>query len=97
LAFERSFPLPDTVLSLGLIAAGVLLARGGSLARPLSFTCAGALIFLGLLDFSFSLLNGLLSGAALNALADTTINVLLVSSGAAIFAGLEQRCQTSHI
>ena len=68
LAFEHSFPLPDTVLALGLIAAGYLLTRAEPLGRSLSFTCAGALIFLGLLDFSFSLLNGLLSGAPLNAL-----------------------------
>jgi hypothetical protein len=97
LAFEHSFPLPDTMLALALIAAGFLLARGGALGRPLSFACAGALIFLGLLDFSFGLLNGLLVGAALNAIADTAINILLVFSGAAIFAGLKQRLQTSQV
>jgi hypothetical protein len=70
LAFEHAFPLPATVLALGLIAAGFLLAKGESLGRPLSFTCAGALIFLGLLDFRFSLLNGLIFGAAMNALTD---------------------------
>ena len=91
LAFEHSFPLPDTVLALGLIAAGYLLTRAEPLGRSLSFTCAGALIFLGLLDFSFSLLNGLLSGAPLNALTDTAINIWLVFSGTTIFMALRQR------
>jgi hypothetical protein len=46
---------------LGLIAGGFLLAKGESLGRPLSFICADALVFLGLLVFNFGLLNGLLS------------------------------------
>jgi hypothetical protein len=97
LAFEHSFPLPDTVLALGLIAAGYFLTRSEPLGRPLSFTCAGALFFLGLLDSSFSVLNGRLSGPAWYALLDTAINVWLVLSGATIFTALMQRYQTSHM
>lgn len=58
-ACEHSFPLPDTILALGLLAAALLLYQGKPAGRTIALACSGALIFLGVLDFSFNLLNGM--------------------------------------
>ncbi|MDP6909551.1 MAG: hypothetical protein QF371_08595 [Flavobacteriales bacterium] len=55
--FEKSFPIPDTVLALGLIIAGIGLLQESSYAEHLSLVCAGALMFLGVLDLSFGVQN----------------------------------------
>jgi len=87
-AFEHAFPLPDTVLAVALISSGFALKRGTEWGRSLSFACAGGLIFLGLLDFSFSLLNGVLSGPALDVIVDSAINLWCITAGATIFTAL---------
>ena len=53
--FEHSFPLPDIIMSIGLIIAGILLLKQKSEGVPLSLVCAGGLMFLGVLDFSFNI------------------------------------------
>lgn len=61
--FEHSFPLPDLLLALALFRAAALLSstepHRQAWGRSLSLLCAGALLFLGVLDFSFNLQNGL--------------------------------------
>jgi hypothetical protein len=64
--FEHSFAAPDIVLALAFIRAGILL-RGADPTRHgqgvvLSLVCAGAVFFLGVLDISFNLQNGLYTG-----------------------------------
>ena len=66
--FESAFPLPDGLLALALVRAAALLRsplvsrqRTG---RSLSLACAGALVFLGVLDFSFNVQNGLYTTTA---------------------------------
>jgi hypothetical protein len=46
------------VLAAGLLAAGTMLIGGRPLGRSLSRLCAGGLMFLGLVDLTFNLLNG---------------------------------------
>lgn len=55
--FERSFPVPDVILALALIASSVLLLRGDPAGVTLSHAGGGALIFLGVLDLSYNLQN----------------------------------------
>jgi hypothetical protein len=80
-AFERAFPLPDGVLALGLLAAGILPATGRSWARVLTLPCAGALVFLGLVDFSFNLQNGIYASSLIDGLVAAAINLWCVSLG----------------
>ena len=57
--YEHSFPLPDIILACALIVAGILMLRGKSWGARLALVCSGALLFLGLLDFSFNIQNGI--------------------------------------
>ena len=58
-AFERSFPLPDAVLAISLLTAGTLVSMGRPEGHTLGLVCAGGLVFLGLLDASFNIQNGI--------------------------------------
>jgi len=84
LAFEHSFPLPDGLLAVGLITAGVLAMRGRKSARTLSLVCAGALMFLGLLDISFNLQNGIYGLGVSELISMAAINIWCVAFGAAL-------------
>ena len=84
LAFERSFPLPDMVLAAALLSAGVLLLKRNPAGRMLSLLCAGALIFLGLLDFSFNIRNGIYTSTPADAILSIFINAWCVLFGIAI-------------
>lgn len=82
-AYEHSFPLPDSVMAVGCIVAGYLLLNGKALGGSLSLVCAGALIFLGLLDFSFNLQNGVYRLSTGELISNGFINLWCV-----IFGGL---------
>ncbi|HPU02146.1 MAG: hypothetical protein GX890_06790 [Firmicutes bacterium] len=79
--YEHSFPLPDIILALALIAAGILMLRGKLLGRHLAHVCAGALIFLGLLDFSFNYQNGIYALSTADLLLNGFINLWCVIFG----------------
>ncbi|MCD6570810.1 MAG: hypothetical protein J7L53_08935 [Deltaproteobacteria bacterium] len=66
-AYEHAFPLPDIIMSIVLIVAGVQLLKANIYGLLLSLAGAGAFVFLGLLDFSFNYQNGIyfLGGADL--------------------------------
>ncbi len=83
--FEHSFPPPDTILALALIAAGVLNLRGKPLGRTLSLVAAGGLIFLGLVDFSFNIQNGMYAISTLDAVLNGVINFWCVAFGSFLF------------
>jgi len=68
--FEYSFPLPDILLAITIFLAAVLLLKGQRLGRTLALASSGALIFLGLLDFSFNIQNGMYAISV----ADTILN-----------------------
>ncbi|MBI9074949.1 MAG: hypothetical protein JEZ02_06020 [Desulfatibacillum sp.] len=83
-AFEHSFPLPDGVLCLCLIASGVMLLKGARSGRVLGLMGAGGLMFLGLLDFSFNIQNGMYAMGLSESLPNMLINGWCVGLGAVL-------------
>ena len=80
--FEHSFPPPDTVLALTLIAAAVLLLKGKALGRSLSLVAAGGLLFLGIIDTSFNIQNGMYAISVTDTILNAFINAWCVGFGA---------------
>jgi hypothetical protein len=85
-AYEHSFPLPDALLAIVLLAAGVQLMLNKPWGSRLSLAASGALVFLGLLDFSFNILNGIYMTSAIDMILNAFINVWCVGFGIAIAA-----------
>lgn len=85
-SYEHSFPLPDIMLAIVLLAAGILLLSGNPRGRKLSLVAAGMLIFLGLLDFSFNIQNGVYRISTLDLILNAFINIWCVGFGLAIVA-----------
>ncbi|MBM3166210.1 MAG: hypothetical protein FJZ83_05995 [Chloroflexi bacterium] len=83
-AYEHAFPLPDILLALLLIASGSLVLNGKPLGKTLSLVAAGALIFLGLLDFSFNIQNGIYASSVMDLILNAFINAWCVAFGLAI-------------
>jgi hypothetical protein len=79
--FEHSFPLPDLILAASLIVAARQLSKGKSAGKSLSFVCAGALMFLGILDFSFNIQNGMYTISAIDLILNAFINIWCVFFG----------------
>ncbi len=82
LTFEHSFPPPDGLLALGLIAAGILVLRGRPAGRTLSLVNAGGLLFLGVIDISFNLQNGIYGLGLDELISMAAINIWCVAFGA---------------
>ena len=85
-AFEHAFPLPDTILAVGLIASGVNVLKGGIWGHGGSLACAGGLLFLGVLDLSFTAQNGGFSGPIIEAMQSGIITLWCVGVGLWIVA-----------
>jgi len=83
-AFERSFPVPDVILALALIASSVLMLKGNPTGVTLSHAGGGALIFLGILDISFNLQNMFSRQTLKEKLFSGFINLWCVGFGLAI-------------
>ena len=84
LTFEHAFPPPDGLLALGLIIAGILVLRGRPAGRNLSLVCAGGLLFLGVIDISFNLQNGIYGLGTDELISMAAINVWCVAFGAVL-------------
>ncbi|HPI93142.1 MAG TPA: hypothetical protein PLT09_05480 [Deltaproteobacteria bacterium] len=80
-AYEHSFPLPDIILAIALIAAAFLVLRGRPSGRRLSLVCAGGLVFLGVLDFSFNMLNGMYALSGFDLVLNASINAWCTGFG----------------
>jgi hypothetical protein len=80
-AYEHSFPLPDGLLCILLIIAGVLIMKGRALGAKLSLMAAGGLIFLGLLDFAFNIQNGVYAASTIDLVINAFINAWCVGFG----------------
>ncbi len=89
--YEHSFPLPDCLLAITLIVSAVLLLKGRPLGRTLSLVAAGALIFLGLLDFSFNIQNGMYAASVLDTILNVFINLWCVGFGAFLLVRFANR------
>ncbi len=80
-AYEHSFPLPDIILAAAFLLAGTLLLKNRESGRMLSLICAGGLIFLGVLDFSFNVQNGVYRISTLDLVLNVLINIWCVGFG----------------
>ncbi|MBX7227011.1 MAG: hypothetical protein K1X55_13340 [Chitinophagales bacterium] len=77
--FEHSFPLPDTFLVIMLILAYI--NRKKIHWKQYTLIASGAMIFLGLCDFSFNLLNGMYAITAGDTIMNAGINIWCVLFG----------------
>ena len=82
--YEHSFPVPDIILALVLIAGSVLNMTGGTHGNTLLVACGGALVFLGILDMSFNFQNGMYKISVLDMILNAFINLWCVIFGALI-------------
>jgi len=82
--YEHSFPLPDGLLALLLLAAGILLLLNNPWGGHLSLVAAGALVFLGVLDFSFNIQNGVYKISKSDLILNAFLNIWCVGFGIAI-------------
>jgi hypothetical protein len=83
-AYEHSFPLPDGCLAILLLVAGILLMLNKPWGGKLSLIAAGSLIFLGLIDFSFNIQNGIYLASTVDMILNVFLNVWCVGFGIAI-------------
>jgi hypothetical protein len=90
-AYEHSFPLPDIILSIAIIASGILLLKNKESGRTLAFVCSGGLMFLGLLDFSFNIQNGVYMISTLDLILNAFINIWCVAFGLALYLKMQSR------
>jgi hypothetical protein len=84
LPFNYALSLPEFMLSLLMIATGVLLLKNRQLGIRLSWIAAGTLIFLGLLNVSFNVQTGVYASSASDLVINGVINAWCVGFG--IFA-----------
>ncbi len=77
--FEHSFPLPDLFLCLTLLFA--YYHRNRAHGKNYTLIAAGAMLFLGLCDFSFNILNGMYSVGLLDGMMNAFINSWCIGFG----------------
>jgi hypothetical protein len=96
--FQHSFAVPDIILALAFIRAGTwLLSQDGvrrSRGRALSLVCSGALLFLGMLDISFNVLNSFYSLLPLDTIVEMAVNAWCIGFGA--LSALKCAAPASH-
>lgn len=90
-AYEHSFPLPDIVMAIFMLAAGMLLIKKRDAGRTLSLVCSGGLVFLGLLDFSFNIQNGVYMISKMDLALNAFINIWCVVFGIAIVMKMSRK------
>jgi len=81
LAFESAFPPADILLAIALASGGIGLLRGKPHGRLLTLAGGGALVFLGLLDVSFNVQQGIYSLGPGEAVLNGAINFACLASG----------------
>ncbi|MEI9900496.1 MAG: hypothetical protein WDN31_10655 [Hyphomicrobium sp.] len=83
--FQHSFAVPDMILALAFIRAATWLlsedAARRSRGRALALVCSGALLFLGMLDISFNVINDVYALHP-DALVELAVNVWCIGFGA---------------
>jgi hypothetical protein len=80
-AYEHAFPLPDGLLAVLLLVTGIMLMKNSPAASKLSLVGAGALMFLGVLDFGFNIQNGIYAASTLDLIINAFINLWCVGFG----------------
>lgn len=94
--FEHAFPIPDMLLAVSLVAAGILLWRNHPMGRGLALACGGALVFLGLLDVSFNIQNGMYGISISDTLFSGLINLWCILFGLAMISRLARPSETER-
>jgi hypothetical protein len=89
-AFEHAFPLPDTILAITLLYSAFLVLKEKPVGKDLSLITAGALIFLGVLDASFNLQQGMYTISFLDTLLNGFINIYCIVFGILVFIALKR-------
>lgn len=84
---EHSFLLPDIILATLMLMGGILTLKEYPGGKTIAHACAGALIFLGILDFSFNYQNGIYALSTLDALINGFINLWCASFGLTVIIG----------
>lgn len=83
--FEHSFPLPDMLLAIALLRAAALLTSGDEersrSGQRLSLVAAGGLLFLGVLDFSFNIQNGMYTISVTDGVIAGFIQIWCIAAG----------------
>jgi nucleoside-diphosphate-sugar epimerase len=96
--FQHSFTVPDIVLALAFIRAGTWLLSEDRVqrnrGRALSLVCSGALLFLGMLDISFNVLNSVYSLLSLDTIVEMAVNAWCIGFGA--WSALQCAAAASH-
>jgi hypothetical protein len=93
LRFERAFPVADGFMALASLVAGVGLLRGAGYGDAFGLVAAGALLFLGLMDVTFNVQNGLfrLLPGSVPMWAELVINVWSLALGGTVLGYLVAR------
>jgi hypothetical protein len=78
--FEHSFPLPDSFLCIVLLMA--YFNRNKIHWKNYTLVAAGAMLFLGLCDFSFNIMNGMYIVGLADGIMNAFINIWCVGFGA---------------
>lgn len=84
-AFEHSFLPPDLILAVALIASGINVLANGTWGRPVALVAAGGLLFLGVIDLTFNIQNGMYAGPVMERLQAAAIPLICVGVGIWIF------------
>lgn len=84
-AFEHAFLPPDLILAIALIASGMNVLQNGTWGRPVALVSAGGLLFLGVIDLTFNIQNGMYSGALADGLQAAAIPAVCIAVGVWIF------------
>ena len=80
--FEHAFPFPDIMLAIALAVSSLGVLRNAGWARSGMTAAGGALIFLGLLDFSFNIQNGMYLISPVETAMNITIQSVCLGMGA---------------
>lgn len=84
LMYERAFPVADGLLCVALIVGTVGLLRRRAYGLILSIAAGGALVFLGVLDATFNLTNGIYSLGICVGIVNALMNLACIASGMAL-------------
>ena len=88
---EFSFPIADFILGAVLILSSILLIKQKALGIKLSLVSAGAMIFLGILDTTYNLQNGLFFTSIVDGITLAIISLWVIIFGLIIIIKLKQK------
>ena len=88
---ENSFPYADAVMSLLFIFGGLMLLRGKAQGYIASIAAGGAFVFLGILDTTYNMQNGMYHTGIADAILNAFINIYAILFGAFVVWRCGQR------